>query len=154
MPTKTKVKTDKIVTYHPDGSRQTLGYRVERLTERSVRSPARPVTGGVVENTHRLSSNEERSTSWRTSVHVTNPPRSLPPVVHTRHASHENHQALFVSDRVPMGWKHEQTKERYDYHWGMKEASYASNTVTHRVMFFGPSPVSRSPLGMVQSQSR
>lgn len=143
MTRSTQVKTDKIVAYHPDGSRQTLGYRVEQRTEQKIRHRARPPFSAYVDRDPTLKPGNT-TPDGRSKTYITNPPRKLPPVVHTEHFKREKHKTLAGPSNLPAGWKHKETKERYDYHKGMKEASYAANTVTHKVMFFGPSPVRRT----------
>lgn len=131
MPDKTKVHIDRIVAYNPDGSRETLGFRVESYQTKT--------------KTKRAPAPFEPISVNRDGGHVPVGRRQrlpLPPIYDTRTDIKERHVSKSGSDTLPGLWKHERKITRYDYHQGMHQPSYTCEKVTHKVVYHRASPVS------------
>ena len=158
-----KAKKDKIVNYHADGSRETVGYRIEEWTERTkttgprakgdVKSAATPYacpswtyTSSKDATTRSKSTNKIRTTHTVDAYgHPVKPKgefKPLPPVVETKKRTSKQSFGLTpMAANLPSGWVHKEKYERYDYHQGVRRPSYAVNSLTHKVDYAPPTPV-------------
>lgn len=166
MPTavKCKAKKEKIVNYYADGTRETVGYRVEEWTSKSkttgprakcdpaFSTPAEPgstwtYTSSAEGVARTKSSNKHQIThtydAWGNPV-PKKPERvmMLPPIVYTdKKTKRQSHGLAPRAENLPNEWLHKETYERYDYHQGVRKPSYAVNSVTHVVDYAPATPV-------------
>ena len=151
-----KAQKEKIVNYLADGTRETVGYRVEEWISKSKSTGPR----AKYDPTPKIEISAETGPTWtytssaqgfartkstskcRTSHTKPERAKELPPVVHTeKRVSKKSHELPQRAANLPSGWIHSETHERYDYHQGVRKPSYAVNSVTYVVDYVPATPV-------------